>query len=309
MINKYLCIKKCFTRALLLLPIVYICFGWYVGLKYARKPVIFGPYPDIPVVVKTHLLGSYLKDISGASALMMVVPPRDINRDSQKSSYFTRVGYFEIPGSWKFDFAPSGAGYSPKKTFALTGSYSRAICHDLRSPDRNLGSLSVSDFNDFLKRAGRTSDVERLKPYLFLSRLEEKCPWVYSETVFLSKAMGNIFKDNLVPYDVLGLIGIGILFITLALRGVFLWMYYLYWVFSYWLARIGYHDPSLAFTSEGWQVIFWSFWHGFILKEGRLFLVIALGLLAIVFGIWVLIDLALMMSKKTRRAIVFEREY
>ena len=82
----------------MLLPIVYICFGWYVGLNYARKPVIFGPYPDIPVVVKTHLLGSYLKDISGASALMMVVPPRGIDGDSQESSYFTRVGYFESPG-------------------------------------------------------------------------------------------------------------------------------------------------------------------------------------------------------------------
>jgi hypothetical protein len=309
MINKHLPVKKFFIRVLLLLPIVYIGFGWYVGLNYARKAVFFGSYPDIPVVVKTGLLGSSLKDISGASALMMVVPPRDVTIDNRESAYFTRVGYFEIPGSWKFDFALSGTDYGLKQTFTLTGSCSRAICHDLKNPDRSLGSLSVSDFNNFLKSSGRTNDVERLKPYLFLSRLEERYPWAYSETVLLSKAMGNIFKENLIPYDVLGLVGIVILFIALALRSFFLWMYYLYWVFSYWFARIGYHDPSLAFSNEGWRLILWSFWHGFILKEGRLFLVIALGLSAIVFGIWALIDLALMMSKKTESAIVFEREY
>ena len=309
MINKYLCVKKFFIRALLLLPIIYIGFGWYVGLNYARKVVFFGSYPDIPVVVKTGLLGSSLKDISGVSALMMVVPPRDVTIDNRESAYFTRVGCFEIPGSWKFDFAPSGTDYGLKQTFTLTGSCSRAICHDLKNPDRSLGSLSVRDFNDFLKRTGRIGDMERLKPYLFLARLEERYPWAYSETVLLSKAMGNIFKENLIPYDVLGLVGMIILFIALATRSFFLWMYYLYWVFSYWFARIGYHDPSLAFSNEGWQVILWSFWHGFILKEGRLFLVIALGLSAIVFGIWALLDLALMMSKKIGSARIFEREY
>ena len=285
MINKYLCVKKFFIRVLLLLPIIYIGFGWYVGLNYARKAVFFGSYPDIPVVVKTGLLGSSLEDISGVSALMMVVPVKDPMRNTQDSSYFKRIGYFEVPGSWKFDFAPSGTIYSLKKTFTLTGSCSRAICHDLKNPDRSLGSLSVSDFNDFLKRTGRTRDMKRLKPYLFLARLEERYPWAYSETVLLSKAMGNIFKENLISYDVLGLVGMVILFIALATRSFFLWMYYLYGVFGYWFARIGYHDPSLAFSNEGWQVILWSFWHGFILKEGRLFLVVALGLSAIVFGI------------------------
>ena len=46
MINKYLRVKKFFIRVLLLLPIVYIGFGWYVGLNYARK---------------TYLLQSFLK--------------------------------------------------------------------------------------------------------------------------------------------------------------------------------------------------------------------------------------------------------
>ena len=99
MINKYLGVKKLFIRLLLLFPIVYIGFGWYVGLNYARKAAFFGPYPDIPVVVKTHLLGSSLKDISGAGAVMMVAPPRDVGRDTREAAYFTRTGYFEIPGS------------------------------------------------------------------------------------------------------------------------------------------------------------------------------------------------------------------
>jgi type IV secretory pathway TraG/TraD family ATPase VirD4 len=273
--------KKLFIMVLLLLPIVYISFGWYVGLNYGLKGLIFGPYPDVPVVVKTHLLGSSLEDITGACAIMMAVRPKSAIRASQDSSYFTRPGYFEIPGSWEFSFAPSGTSY----TFTLAGSYSRAICHDLKNPQRGIGSLSAREFNDFLKRTGRTGDIERLKPYLFLARLEEKYPWFYSKTVLLSKAMGNIFKENLIPYDVLGLVGIVILFIALALRSFFLWMYYLYWVFSYWLARVGYHDPILAFSNEGWQVILWSFWHGFILKEGRLFLVIAFILSVVTFGI------------------------
>ena len=62
-------------------------------------------------------------------------------------------------------------------------------------------------------------------------------------------------------------------------------MYYLYWVCAYWLGRIGYHDPNLILSNGGWQVILWSFWHGFIQKEGRLFFVIAFGLSMVVFGI------------------------
>jgi len=283
--KKEFSVKKLFIRILLIAPLIYIGFGWYIGLSYGCKPIIFGPYPDVPVVLKTGLLGCSLEYISGASAMMMVVPVKDPMRNTQDSSYFKRICYFEIPGSWKFDFAPSGTDYGLKQTFTLTGSCSRAICHDLKNPDRNLGSLSASDLNDFLKRTGRTGDMERLKPYLFLARLEERYPWAYSETVLLSKAMGNIFKEHLIPYDVLGLVGIIILFIALATRSFFLWMYYLYWVFSYWFARIGYHDPILAFSNEGWRLILWSFWHGFIVKEGRIFLVVAIELSIIVFGI------------------------
>lgn len=62
-------------------------------------------------------------------------------------------------------------------------------------------------------------------------------------------------------------------------------MYYLYWVFAYWLGRIGYHDPNLAMSNEGWQVILWSFWNRFIQKDGRLFLIIAVVLSIIGFTI------------------------
>jgi hypothetical protein len=284
---------------LLVFPVIYIIVGWYVGLTYGRKPVIFGPYPDIPVVVKTGLLGSSLEDISGTSAIMMVVLSRDAARVDQYSTYFTRAGYFEIPGTWKFDFAPSGA---VKKTFLLSGGYSRAICHDLKSPERRLGILSIEELDGFLKIRGRTKDLERLKPYLPLAKLEERYPWAYSETVLLSKAMGNIFTDDFIPYDVLGLVGIAILFIALASRSLFLWTYYLYWVFSYWFGRIGFHDPVLIFTREGQGVILWSFWNGFILKEGRLFLIIAMELSVIVFGILGVMYASKQISSSLKRA-------
>ena len=276
-------LKKALLRLLILLPVIYIGVGWYIGINYGCRPVTFGPYPDIPVAVKTGLLGSYLEDIiSGSKAIMMVVPLRDAALgDTADTAYFKRTGYFEVPGPWKFHFAYSGI----KKTFVLTGDYSRAICHDSSNPDRRLGSLSVEDLNDFLIQTGRSKDAEKLKPYLALSRFERKYPYVYSDTVLLSKAMGSIFNDNMIPYDVLGLIGIVILFIALMLRNLKLWMCYLSWVASYWLGRIGYHDPTLILSNEGWQVIFWSFWHGFILKEGRLFLIVAIELSVIVFGI------------------------
>ena len=86
----------------------------------------------------------------------------------------------------------------------------------LKNPKHRLGSMSVSQLNDFLKATGRTKDMEKLKPYLFLARLEEKYPWVYSDTVLLSRAMGNIFNDNMIPYDILGLVGIVVLFIALS---------------------------------------------------------------------------------------------
>lgn len=274
--NRDISIKKLLVRILLLLPLIYIGFGWYIGLNYGRKAVLFGPYPDIPVVMKTHLLGSSLKDISGSNAMVMVVPIEKLNSAEQDSTYFKITGYFEVPGTWNFEFR--------EKTFAMTGSYSRAIAHEFKNPQRRIGSLSVAELQDFLKATGRTKDIENLMPYLLISRVEEKYPWLYSDTVFLSKAMGNIFKDNLVPYDILGLVGILVLFIALSIRSIWLWSYYLYWVFAYWLARVGYHDPNLSFSNEGWQVILWSFWNGFIQKEGRLFLVIAVGVSIIAFG-------------------------
>ena len=278
-------VKKLFIRILLIAPLVYIILGWYIGLSYGSKSIIFGPYPDVPVVLKTGLLGCPLEAISGAKAMMMVVPVRDPMKNTQDSTYFKRACYFKVPGSWKFDFMPSGNDYGIKKTFTLCGSYPRAICHDIKNPSRGIGSLSVSDLNDFLKRTGRITEMKRLKPYLFLSRLEGKHPYLYSGSVLMSRAMGNIFNDDMVPYDILGLVGIVILFIALATRSIFLWTYYLYWIASFWFARIGYHNSILAFSIKGWQVILWSFWHGFILEEGRLFLIIALGLSVILFGI------------------------
>lgn len=167
----------------------------------------------------------------------------------------------------------------------MTGSYPRAIAHELKNPERRLGSLSVGELKDFLVATGRIKDMENLAPYLFIARLEEKYPWLYSETVFVSRAMGNVFAENGVPYDILGLVGILVLFISLSIRSLGLWAYYLYWVFAYWFARVGYHDPNLIMSNDGWRLILWSFWHGFIQKEGRLFLVIAIGLGAIAFGL------------------------
>ena len=84
--------------------------------------------------------------------------------------------------------------------------------------------------------------------------------------MLLPKNMGNIFSDSFIPYDILGLAGIGVLLIALSLRSFGLWLYYLYWVFSYWFGRIGFHDPNLAASNEGWKVIL-GFWHG--LAKGR----------------------------------------
>ena len=43
-------VKKLVTSILILIPILYIIAGWYIGVNYSCKPVILGPYPDIPVV-------------------------------------------------------------------------------------------------------------------------------------------------------------------------------------------------------------------------------------------------------------------
>ncbi len=283
--DKPLSLKERFIRLLLLLPLIYIGFGWYVGLNYGSKGTILGPYKNIPVVMKDSLLGSSLSEISGSNALVMVVPPQDYAKPDQDSTYFKITGYFEVPGTWNFDFSPSDTDFIFKNTFALPGSYSRAIVHELKNPRRSLGSLSIRELNDFLNASGMTKDAEKLKPYLFLSRFEEKYPWAYSDTVLLSRAMGNIFKDNMLPYDVLGLVGIVVLFIALAIRNFGLWVYYLYWVFACWFGRIGYHEPNLIFTKAGQEVILWSFWNGFIQKEGRLFLIIAVVVSIVSFAI------------------------
>jgi hypothetical protein len=80
-------LKKLFVRIMLLIPLIYICFGWYVGLNYGRKGVILGPYTDIPVVMETKLLGSSLKDISGSNALVMVVPPEKVTKLGQGATF------------------------------------------------------------------------------------------------------------------------------------------------------------------------------------------------------------------------------
>jgi type IV secretory pathway TraG/TraD family ATPase VirD4 len=279
-------------RLFLVLPFIYIGFGWYVGLNYGQKPVIFGPYADIPVVMKT---GSSLEEISGSNALVMVVPPGEVNSIDQDSTYFKIAGYFEVPGTWNFEF--SG------KIFSMTGSYSRAICHELKNLKRRIGSFSVAELQDFLKATGRNKDMAKLMPYLFIARLEERYPWLYSDTVFLSRAMSNIFKENFVPYDIFGLAGILILFIALSIRSIWLWMYYLYWVFAYWLGRIGYHDPNLIMSNDGWQAILWSFWNGFIQKEGRIFLLIAFVLSVIGFVVLGIIYLGKHVIPRKRREL------
>ena len=283
-------LKKLFIRIVLLFPLIYIGLGWYIGLNYGRKGAILGPYPDVPVAIKTHLLGSSLADISGSSALVMVVPIEAANSLDKGSTYFKVPGYFELPGTWNFEFRAPYGKYAEfrGKLFTMTGSYSRAIAHELKNPRRRMGSLSVGELYEFLKATGRDKDIAKLIPYLFIARLEEKYPWLYSDTVFLSRAMSNVFKDSMIPYDILGLAGILVLFIALSIRSLWLWMYYLYWVFAYWIGRVGYHDPNLVMSNAGWQAILWSFWHGFIQKEGRLFLVITMGLSVIILAILVI---------------------
>ncbi len=299
--EKEFSIKKFFIRLLIIFPFIYIGFGWWIGVNYGQKSVIFGPYADIPIVVKTSLLGSSLEDISGSKALVMVTPPKEADKSDPDSTYFKVTGYFEVPGTWDFDFVSSDNDTILPKTFAMTGSYSRVIFYELKNPRHRLGSLSVSELYDLLKAAGRTKDTLKLMPYLFIEKIEGKYPWLYSDTVLLSRAMSNIFKDNMVPWDILGLTGILILFIALSIRSIWLWMYYLYWVFAYWFGRIGYHDSNLAMTNEGWQVIYWSFWNGFIQKEGRLFLIIAFVLSVIGFGAFGIIYLVKHVIPRMRR--------
>ena len=274
-------------RLFLVLPLIYIGFGWYIGLNYGREPVILGSYEDIPVAVRTMLLGSSLEDISGASAIVSVVTQKELEQPNPGSTYFEVPGYFKLPGTWTFELPATYGKYAEfrGRSISMTGSYTRAIAHELKNPAFRLGSLSVGELNDFFKEAGRDKDTLKLIPYLFISRLGEKYSWLYSDTVFVSRAMGNLFKDSGLPYDVLGLAAILVLFIALSIRNIWLWLYYLYWVFAYWFGRIGYHDPNLITSTLGQQAILWSFWNGFILKEGRLFLIVAIGLSVIAFSL------------------------
>ena len=292
-------------RLFLIVPLIYIGLGWYIGLNYGQKSVIFGPYPDIPVAIKTHILGSSLADILGSRTIAMVVPIGAANSPDQGSAYFKIAGYFKVPGTWNFELPAPYGKYAEfrGKLFTMTGSYSRAIAHELKNPRKRLGSLSVAELQEFLEATGRDKEIIRLLPYLFIARLEEKYPWLYSDTVFLSRAMGNVFRDNLVPYDILGLAGILVLFCALSIRSLWLWMYYLYWVFAYWLGRVGYHDPSLIMSNAGWQAILWSFWNGFIQKEGRLFLLIAFGLSILAFGVLGILYLVKHILPRKRREL------
>ena len=54
--NEKFSVEKLFIKVLILIPFLYIGLGWYIGINYGCKPIVFGPYPDIPVVVRTGLL-------------------------------------------------------------------------------------------------------------------------------------------------------------------------------------------------------------------------------------------------------------
>ena len=95
--------------------------------------------------------------------------------------------------------------------------------------------MSVNQLMIFLRQLGRTKDMDKLRPYLFLARLEEKYPWLYSDTVLLSKAMGNIFNDAMVPYDILGLTGIAIFLFMKDQRAS--WDITHFSVFGYWAGQ------------------------------------------------------------------------
>jgi hypothetical protein len=109
--NKGLSLKNVFIRLLLLLPLIYVAIGWSIGLNYARKGLILGPYGDIPVVAKRGILGSSVSDISGGIAMVSILPPQSGNLGDD-SMHFTIKGYFEVPESWVFDFPP-GHGKNP----------------------------------------------------------------------------------------------------------------------------------------------------------------------------------------------------
>jgi len=53
--DKPLSLKQKFIRLLILIPLFYIGFGWYIGINYGRKGTILGPFENIPVSMRTSL--------------------------------------------------------------------------------------------------------------------------------------------------------------------------------------------------------------------------------------------------------------
>ena len=90
--DKPFSLKRLFIRILLFIPLIYIGFGWYIGLNYARKPLIFGPYPDIPTVIETSLLGRSLEKICGGHIIVTLTPVDKDPREDSSSTYFNIKG-------------------------------------------------------------------------------------------------------------------------------------------------------------------------------------------------------------------------
>ena len=213
-----------------------------------------------------------------------MVPIEKLKDHDPDSTYFNITGHFEVPGRWVFK-SRLGRDFDPEDKAMLTGSMSRAIMYEEKNPDKSLGYYSIDELSSFINKYGKPFDSLKILPFVIISNFEKTFPYLYSETVLLPNSMGRIFNDKMIPYDMLGLAGLLILIIAFCFRSFKLWSYYLYWVFAYWFGRIGYHDPNLMSSEYGQRVILWSFWNGFICKEGRVFLVLALGLSVILFGV------------------------
>ena len=259
-------------KALFALPAIYIIVGWAIGLMFAQNSVIFGPYKSIPVTIKTDLFGSLLD-----KPVAFVVPIEKLSNHDPDSIVVFIAGHFEIPGRWVFD-SPLGRDSDPSDKVELTGSFSRAIMYEEKNPDKSLGYYSIDELSSFVSKYGNRFDSLKILPYIIMSKFEKTFPYLYSGTILLPINMGRIFNDHMIPYDILGLVGLVVVLIAFYIKSIELVSYYLFWVFAYWLGRIGYHDPNLIFSEYGHRIILWSFWHGFIVKEGRVFLMVALGL-------------------------------
>ena len=87
------------------------------------------------------------------------MPLEKFNEPDRDSTYFNITGYFELPGTWSFDL-PSDKEVTSTERILLTGSHSQAIAHELKNPEKKLGSLSIKEFSNFLKATNRTKDLE-----------------------------------------------------------------------------------------------------------------------------------------------------